>query len=263
MHNLHHFGFLCLTKTTKQVPRYQEPSPQELHALSILWTEGPSTVGFVHEEMNTDGGDRTYTTTLAVMRNLEKKGLVKRNTEGRAHVYEPVVERGTILAPRLRELVEHNFGGSLGEAVLSLISVGVMTPEEKTAVTREIKLHKAMAAKKKTTKKKAAKKAAKKTVKKAAKKAAKKTVKKAAKKAVKKVAKKAAKKKVAKKAAKKKVAKKAAKKKVAKKAAKKKVAKKAAKKKVAKKAAKKKVAKKAAKKKVAKKAAKKKTAKKK
>jgi predicted transcriptional regulator len=237
------------------VPQYDEPSPQELHALAILWNEGPSTVGFVHEMMNEDGGDRTYTTTLAVMRNLEKKNLATRNTQGRAHVYEAKVDRESILKPRLQDLVQNSFGGSLGQAILSLISVGVMTPEEKTAVTRVIKQHKAMAAKKKTTKKKAAKKAAKKPVaakkKVAKKKVAKKAVKKVAKK---KVAKKAAKKKVAKKAAKKKVAKK----KVAKKAAKKKVAKKAAKKKVAKKAAKKK----AAKKKVAKKAAKKKTAKK-
>ena len=228
------------------MPRYQEPSPQELHALAILWNEGPSTVGFVHELINEDGEDRTYTTSLAVMRNLEKKGLAKRNTSGRAHVYEALVDRVTILKPRLQDLVDNSFGGSLGQAILSLISVGVMTPEEKTAVTREIKQHKAMAAKKKTTKKKAAKKAAKKTVKPAAKKkVAKKAARKVAKKAAKKVAKKAAKK-VAKKATKKKVVKKVAKKKVAKKAAKKKVAKKAAKKKVAKKAAKKKVAKKKA-----------------
>ena len=156
--------------------------------------------------MNTGGDERTYTTTLAVMRNLEKKKLTVRNTQGRAHVYEAKVDRATILKPRLKELVHSSFGGSLGQAILSLLSSGVMTPEEKNAVIREIKLHKAMAAKKKTTKKKAARKVAKK-----------KTAKRAAKKAVRKPAKKAAKKKVAKKAAKRKVAKKAAKKKVAKK----------------------------------------------
>ncbi len=235
------------------MPRYEEPSPQELHALATLWNEGPSTVSFVHESLHAED-ERTYTTILTVMRNLEKKNLAARSRDGRAHVYEAKVDRDTIIKPRMKDLVENAFGGSLGEAILSLISVGVLTPEEKSAVTRVIKQHKAMAAKKKTTtKKKAAKKAVKKTVKRAAKKAAKKAARKPAKKAAKKVAKKATKK-VAKKATKKKVAKKAAKKKTAKKAAKK-VAKKAAKKKVAKKAAKK-VAKKAAKK-TAKKAAKK------
>jgi len=235
-----------------------QPSPQELLVLSVLWNEGPSTVSFVHDFLY--GDSLVYTTSLAVMRNLERKGFAKRYKEGRAHIYEAKVDRARVLKPKLEELIQYAFGGSLGEAILSLLSLGVLTPEEKSALTRALNQHKAMAAKKKTTKKKAAKKAApKKTAKKAAKKkVAKKAASKPAKKKVakKKVAKKAAKK-VAKKAAKKKVAKKAAKKKVAKKAAKKKVAKKAAKKKVAKKAAKKKVAKKAAKK-SAKKAAKKK-----
>jgi len=169
------------------VSKHAEPSQQELHALAILWSEGPSTVSFVHESMH-GNNDRTYTTTLAVMRNLERKNLASRSKDGRAHVYEAKVDRETILKPRLKDLVQNAFGGSLGQAILSMISVGVMTPEEKRDTLREIKLHKAMAAKKKTTKKKAAKKAVKKTVKRAAKK-------KVAKKAARKPAKKAAKKK--------------------------------------------------------------------
>lgn len=200
------------------MPNYQEPSPQELHALGILWNEGPSTVAFVHEQLNMDGGNRTYTTTLAVMRNLEKKKLAKRNTASRAHVYEASVSRDDILQPRLETLVENSFGGSLGEALLALLSTGSMTPEEKTAVNRELRKHKTKAAKKKTAKKAAAKKSAKKAAKKSAKKAAKKA-------ATKKSAKKAAKKKSAKKAAKK-SAKKTTKKKSAKKTGKKKSVKK-------------------------------------
>ena len=170
-------------------------------------------MGLVHEFIH-GKEERSYTTTLAVMRNIEKKKLAKRSKIGRAHVYEATVKRDEILKPLLKDLVQNAFGGSLDEAILSLISVGVMTPEGKNAVTRKLKKHKAMAAKKKTTKKKAApKKAAKKTVKRAAKK-------KVAKKAARKPAKKAAKKKVAKKATKKKAApKRKAKKKVAKKKA--------------------------------------------
>ena len=232
------------------------PTPQELQALSVLWNEGPSTVNFVHNTLY--GDSLSYTTSLAVLRNLEKKGFAKRSRVGRAHVYEAKVDRDTVLKPKLKELIQYAFGGSLGMAMLSLISLGVMTPEEKSALQRALTQHKAMAAKKKTTKKKAAKKAVKKTVKKTVKKVAKKKV---AKKAARKPAKKVAKKKVAKKKVAKKAAKKAPKKKVAKKAAKKKVAKKKAAKKPAKKAAKK-VAKKKAAKKPAKKAAKKKAAKK-
>jgi len=147
---------------SKIVSNYTEPSPQELHALAILWCEGPSTVSSVHESLH-GNEERSYTTTLAVMRTLEKKNLAVRSKSGRAHIYEAKVTRDLIMIPRLKDLVQNAFGGSLGQAILSLISVGVMTPEEKTAITREIKQHEAMAAKKKTTTKKAAKKATKKT----------------------------------------------------------------------------------------------------
>ena len=253
---------------------YSQPSNLELQALSVLWHDGPSTVGDVLESLP-DGKDRAYTTVLSVMQSLERKNLVKRKRSGRAHVYEASRSQAKIVGEAVDDFLTNAFGGRLDEAILALLSAGNLTPEEKTNIERELKRHKAMAAKKRT-RKKVAKKAAKKKVtrKKVAKK---KTARKPAKKAAKrKPAKKAAKKKVTrkkkaakKKAAKRKPAKKAAKKKAAKKkvtrkkkAAKKKAAKrKPAKKAAKKKAAKRKPAKKAAKKKVTrKKAAKKKAA---
>lgn len=229
------------------------PSDLEVQALSVLWSQGPSTVSEIIE-MFPDGKDRAYTTILSVLQSLEKKKLVKSTRSGRANTYSATKDQSSVMAPLMRELVNHAFAGSVGDAARSILSTGPLTLEEKAALGRELTAHKAMA-KKKTAKKKAAP-ARKKVAKKAAKRAVKKVAKKAAKKAgKKKVAKKAAKKAV-KKAAKKKVAKK----KVAKKAAKKKVAKKASKKKVAKKkVAKKKVAKKKTAKKASKKKAKKAT----
>lgn len=213
------------------------PSDLEIQALSVLWSNGPSTVSTIIE-LFPDGKERAYTTILSVMQSLERKKLVKSTRSGRANTYAATKEQSVVMAPLLRDLVNNAFAGSVGDAARAILLTGALTPEEKNALGRELTAHKAMA-KKKTAKKKTAP-ARKKVAKKAAKRAVKKVAKKAAKKAVKKkVAKKAAKKAV-KKVAKKKVAKKAAKKKVAKK----KVAKKAAKKKVAKKAPRKKVAKK-------------------
>ena len=206
------------------------PSNLELQALSVLWHDGPSTVGDVLNALP-DGKDRAYTTVLSVMQSLERKKLVKRTRSGRAHVYEASHSQDQIAGRAVGDFVTNAFGGRLGEAVLALLSAGTLTPEEKSNIERELQRHKAMPAKKT---KSPAKKAAKKVAKKAAKPAAKKAVKKVAKKAAKKVAKKAAKK-VAKKAAKKaapKATKKVAKK-AATKAAKKPAAKKAAKKKAA------------------------------
>lgn len=234
------------------------PSNLELQALSVLWHDGPSTVSAVHDSLP-DGRTRAYTTVLSVMQSLERKKLVRRIRSGRAHIYEPAYSQEIIVRRATDDFVMNAFGGRLGEAVLATLSIGSLTPEEKTNIERELQRHKTMAAKK--TAKKAAAKPAKKPVKKAAKKApakkaaAKKAVKKKApakkapaKKSVKKAAKKVAKsaKKTAKKAARKVVAKKAAKKAPAKKAVKKAAPKKKVAKKAAKKAApKKKAAKKA------------------
>ena len=239
------------------------PSDLELQALSVVYSEGACTVATVHSEMP-DQRDRAYTTILSVMQSLERKGLVKTERAGRAYVYHPTQSQERVVTPLAKEFVQNAFGGSVGRAILLLLSTGNLTPEEKSALESELKQHKAMAAKKKTTKRKAAakRKPAKRAVKrKVAKKVTKrKPAKKAAKKKVakRKPAKKAAKKKAAKRKPAKKAKKKAAKKKVAKRKPAKKAKKKAAKKKVAKrKAAKRKPAKKAAKKKVAKKAKKK------
>lgn len=192
--------------------RLSHPSNLELQALSVLWHEGPSTVAAIHETMP-DGKDRAYTTVLSVMQNLERKNLVKRARIGRAHVYQAAYSQEVIVQRATHDFLTNAFGGRLGEALLSILSAGTLTPEEKTNIERELQRHKTMAAKK-TAKKKVAAKPAKKAVKKVAKKAPAKKA--AAKKAP-------AKKAVAKKApAKKAPAKKAPAKKAAKKAAKKK-----------------------------------------
>ena len=187
------------------------PSPLEQQVLSVLYSSGPSTVAFVMKNIP-DEKERAYTTILSVLQSLERKELVEPTREGRTYIYKPTKSQESIVSPLAKDFVLNAFGGSVGHAILYLLSDGALTSEERNAVEGELKQHRAMAAKKKTTKRKAA--AKRKPAKKAAKR---KPAKKAAKK-------KAAKRKPAKKAAKAKPAKKAAKRKPAKKAAKRKAA---------------------------------------
>jgi predicted transcriptional regulator len=138
--------------------RPTHPSNLELQALSVLWHEGPSTVAAILDTLP-DGKDRAYTTVLSVMQSLERKRLVKRVRVGRAHVYEAAYSQEMIVRRATHDFLTNAFGGRLGEAILTLLSAGNLTPEEKTNIERELKRHKAMAAKK-TAKKAPAKKAA-------------------------------------------------------------------------------------------------------
>src|SRR5690606_28344366 len=127
--------------------RVSHPSNLELQALSVLWHEGPSTVSAVLEALP-DGKDRAYTTVLSVMQSLERKKLVKRSREGRAHVYEAAFPQEVVVHRATHDYLTNAFGGRLGEAILALLSAGHLTPEEKTSIERELKRHKTMAAKK-------------------------------------------------------------------------------------------------------------------
>lgn len=204
--------------------KHAHPSNLELQALSVLWDRGPSTVAEVLDFLP-DGRERAYTTVLSVMQSLERKKLVKRSGErrGRALIYHAMHPSDRILQHSVNDFIINHFGGSAGAAILTILSTGTLTPEEKSRIECELERHEAMAAKKtvKTATKAATKLPAKKAAK-AVKKAVKSAKKSTAKKAAKSVAKTAGTTKAtAKKTTKKATAKKTAAKKVAKTIAKK------------------------------------------
>jgi predicted transcriptional regulator len=82
---------------------------RELDVMTVLWDRGPSTVSEVQEALV---DDLAYTTVLTVLRVLEDKGHVTHTPEGRAHRYEPLVERGAAGSSALRRLTRNLFSGS-------------------------------------------------------------------------------------------------------------------------------------------------------
>jgi len=137
------------------MPNPSRPSGLELQALSVLYSVGPSTVAVILENIP-DGIDRAYTTILSVMQSLERKGLVKPNRKGRSYIYKPTKSQASIVSLHVKDFLLYAFGGSVCHVILHLLSTGALTPEEQTAVERNLNKQRAMAAKKKTTKKKSA-----------------------------------------------------------------------------------------------------------
>lgn len=133
------------------------PSPLETQILRVLWQLGESTVTAVHEAMD-DGKERAYTTVLTVLQNLEKKGLVHRVKQGRAHVYEAAFSTNDVLGPLLEDFVTQVYGGEWHELLQQAISQSRLTREQKSALCDQLQAR----GRKSTS---AAKKAAKKVVK--------------------------------------------------------------------------------------------------
>ena len=64
-----------------------KPTASELEILQILWAHGPSTVRDICEIMS-QSKPTGYTTVLKLLQIMTAKGMVIRNEEERAHVYQ-------------------------------------------------------------------------------------------------------------------------------------------------------------------------------
>ena len=116
-----------------------KPTQAEVEILGILWERGPSTVREVHERF---GAERSvgYTGVLKLLQNMHAKGLVARNQDGQAHVYE-AREPTRMKRQLLGELVSRVFGGSASQLVLHLLEDEKASPEEIEEIRQMLAKH--------------------------------------------------------------------------------------------------------------------------
>ena len=100
---------------------------RELDVMGVLWDLGSGTVTEVRDKLP---ADLAYTTVLTILRNLESKGFLRRQDEGRAHRYFPRVQQKAARRRALRRLIDTLFLGS-PEALLShLVDEHDLSPAE-------------------------------------------------------------------------------------------------------------------------------------
>ena len=114
-----------------------KPTPAEVEILGILWDQGPATVREVHERLGTAAG---YTGVLKLLQNMHAKGLVHRNQDGQAHVYE-AREPARMKRQLLGDLVQRVFAGSASQLVLHLLEDEKATPEELEEIRQMLAKH--------------------------------------------------------------------------------------------------------------------------
>ena len=113
------------------MPKRETPRPTdtELQILRVLWRRGPSTVREVHEALAATH-PTVYTTVLKLMQIMAEKGLVSRNEEQRAHVYEARLAREETQAQLLGDLLDRAFEGSATNLVMQVLSSQRASAEE-------------------------------------------------------------------------------------------------------------------------------------
>ena len=117
--------------------RQQPPKPTdaELAILRVLWEKGPCTVREVQETL-----DRTrktgYTTALKFLQIMTEKGLVRRDEDQRAHVYEAAYPQEQTQKQLVGDLLERAFGGSAMKLVMQALDANKASPEELAEIRR-------------------------------------------------------------------------------------------------------------------------------
>jgi predicted transcriptional regulator len=108
---------------------------RELEVMTWLWANGSGTVTEVREGL---ADPLAYTTVLTILRNLEAKGFLRRQDEGRAHRYSPRVQQKAARRRALRRLIDTLFLGS-PEALLShLVDEHDLSPAELRRIARRL-----------------------------------------------------------------------------------------------------------------------------
>jgi predicted transcriptional regulator len=107
---------------------------RELEVMGVLWDTGPATAAEVQAGLD---APLAYTTVITILRNLEAKGLVDHEVEGRTHRFRAVMPKQTARRSAVRRLLEGFFGGSPEQLLTQLVSEHGLDAAEAARVARE------------------------------------------------------------------------------------------------------------------------------
>lgn len=98
-----------------------KPTAGELEILRVLWDRGPSTVREVHDIL-AETKHMGYTTVLKLLQIMTTKGLVTRNEQARAHVYETKQPAEKTKRQLAADLLQKVFAGSASQLMMHALS---------------------------------------------------------------------------------------------------------------------------------------------
>ena len=100
---------------------WPRPTDGELEILTVLWSRGPSTVREIHDVIS-KRKPAQYTTVLKLLQIMAEKGLVRRDEEQRAHVYEAACSQEITQKQLAGDILQRAFGGSAARLMQGALS---------------------------------------------------------------------------------------------------------------------------------------------
>jgi len=112
-----------------------KPTESELEILQILWEKGNCTVREVHEIL-TRNKEAGYTTTLKIMQIMHEKGLVKRDTNQKTHIYSALASQQKTQQHLVSKLIDNAFSGSAARLVMQALGNHTSSKDEIEAIKK-------------------------------------------------------------------------------------------------------------------------------
>lgn len=109
--------------------RVPKPTAGELEILRVLWERGPATVREVHDALSAEK-EVGYTTVLKLMQIMTAKGMLRRNQEQRAHVYEARQPAERTKRELAGDVLERVFRGSASQLMMHALEGRPTSREE-------------------------------------------------------------------------------------------------------------------------------------
>ena len=121
------------------MPKNEPPRPTdaELSILRVLWQRGPSTVRDVQESLN-EARPTGYTTVLKTLQIMTEKGLVRRDEQQRAHVYEAQFAQQQTQRQIVGDLLNRVFDGSASNLLMHALATKKGASPEELSQIRDI-----------------------------------------------------------------------------------------------------------------------------
>ena len=111
------------------ISELQRPTDAELEILTVLWSQGASTVREVHETI-LKRKPTQYTTILKMFQIMTEKGLVTRDDAERAHRYSASKPREWTQQQLAGDLLQRAFSGSASSLMLGALSAKKASKKE-------------------------------------------------------------------------------------------------------------------------------------
>jgi predicted transcriptional regulator len=96
------------------------PTAAELEILNILWDKEPLTVKEIHEKL-AQSKDVGYTTALKIMQNMTAKGFLRREPNGKNHLYYSNTQQEETRGKLLDRFLDTTFAGSASGLLMQLL----------------------------------------------------------------------------------------------------------------------------------------------